>query len=94
VALGRPGGGGRAAGAAYRRLLDRAEDVVLLQKKAVRSPGDVRRAMGQRDAWLTRAADGAIVVWDGRDALLAKTVRTLEKEVGDEVWILDPGELG
>ena len=78
---------------AYRRLLDQADDVVLLQKKAVRTPTDVRRAMGQRDAWLTRSADAAIVVWDGRDALLGKVVRALEKEVGDEVWILDPAEL-
>jgi len=74
-------------------LLDQADDVVLLQKKAVRTPTDVRRAMGQRDAWLTRSADAAIVVWDGRDALLGKVVRALEKEVGDEVWILDPAEL-
>jgi len=79
--------------AAYRQLLEAARDVVLLQKKPVRSPGDVRRAMGQRDAWLTRAADGAVVVWDGRDALLAKQVKALEQEVGDEVWIVDPAEL-
>jgi len=79
--------------AAYRQLLDHAHDVVLLQKKAVRSPGDVRRAMGQRDAWLTRAADAALVVWDGKDSLLGKQVKALEAEVGDEVWIVDPGEL-
>ncbi len=79
--------------AAYRQLLDQAREVVLLQKKAVRSPGDVRRAMGQRDAWLTRAADAAVVVWDGKDSLLAKQVKALEQEVGDEVWIVDPGEL-
>ena len=79
--------------AAYRRLLDGAREVVLLQKKAVRSPGDVRRAMGGRDAWLTRSADAAIVVWDGRDALLGKAVRALEQQVGDEVWIIDPNEL-
>lgn len=80
--------------AAYRRLLDQAEEVVLLQTKAVRSPTDVRRAMGQRDAWLTRSADAAIVVWDGQDALLGKVVRALETAVGDEVWIVDPTEIG
>jgi ribonuclease HI/uncharacterized phage-like protein YoqJ len=78
----------------YRRLLAGAREVVLLQKKAVRSPGDVRRAMGQRDAWLARVADAAIVVWDGKDALLGKAVRALEQQVGDEVWIIDPAELG
>ena len=82
-----------AARESYRRLLAEAREVVLMQKKAVRSPGDVRRAMSQRDAWITRSADAAIVVWDGADALLGKTVRALEQQVGDEVWIVDPGEL-
>jgi ribonuclease HI/uncharacterized phage-like protein YoqJ len=82
-----------ASRAAYRRLVDHAREVVVLQKKDVRSPGDVRRAMGQRDAWLTRAADAAIIVWDGQDALLGKVVRALEQEIGDEVWIIDPNEL-
>ena len=79
---------------AYRLLLDAAREVILLQKTPVRSPSDIRRAMGQRDAWLARVADAAIVVWDGQDALLAKTVRALEQKVGDEVWIIDPTELG
>jgi ribonuclease HI/uncharacterized phage-like protein YoqJ len=79
---------------AYKRLLSAAREVVLLQKKPVKSNDDVRRAMGQRDAWLTRIADAAIVVWDGRDPMLAKQVKALEKEVGDEVWIIDPAELG
>jgi uncharacterized phage-like protein YoqJ len=82
-----------AARASYRRLRAEAREVVLLQKKSVRSPGDVRRAMAQRDAWIIRSADAAIVVWDGADALLGKTVRALEQQVGDEVWIIDPGEL-
>ena len=82
-----------AARASYRRLLAGAREVVLLQKKPVRSPGDVRRAMAQRDAWITRSADAAIVVWDGRDPLLGKAVKALEQQVGDEVWIIDPGEL-
>ncbi len=77
----------------YRRLLDGARQVVLLQKKPVPTATDVRRAMGQRDAWLARVADGALVVWDGRDPLLAKQVKALEKSVGDEVWIVDPSEL-
>jgi ribonuclease HI/uncharacterized phage-like protein YoqJ len=76
--------------AAYRRLVEGAREVVLLQKKA---PQVFRQAMGQRDAWLTRNADAAVVVWDGKDPILAKQVKDLEKQVGDEVWILDPGEL-
>ncbi len=68
--------------------------VVLLQKKAVRSPGDVRRAMGQRDAWLTR-------VGRRRHRRLGRPgpapgqgrSRPWRSEVGDEVWIIDPAEL-
>lgn len=76
---------------AYRRLVEGAREVVLLQKKP---PTDVRQALAQRDAWLTRNADAAIVVWDGHDALLAKQAKALEQQVGDEVWIVDPSELG
>jgi ribonuclease HI/uncharacterized phage-like protein YoqJ len=76
--------------AAYRRLVEGAREVVLLQKKA---PTDFRQAMGQRDAWLVRHADAAIVVWDGRDAILGRQVKALEQQVGDEVWIVDPSEL-
>ena len=45
------------------------------------SPGDVRRAMGQRDAWLARVADAAIVVWDGQDALAGQG-RQVTREAG------------
>jgi ribonuclease HI/uncharacterized phage-like protein YoqJ len=83
----------RESKAAYHRLIEGAREVVLLQRKPVKDNQDVRRAMGQRDAWLTRNADAAIVVWDGRDALLGKQVKALEKQVGDEVWIVDPSEL-
>ena len=49
--------------------------------------------MARRDAWLSRAADQAVVVWDGQDAALGKAVRSLEDRLGDDVWIMDPGEL-
>ena len=75
------------------RVIEGAREVVLLQKKPVKDSNDVRRAMGQRDAWITRNADAAIVVWDGKDQLLGKQVKALEKQVGDEVWIVDPADL-
>lgn len=78
---------------AYRRLVDGAREVVALQRKAVNGPTDVRRAMGQRDAWLARVADAGIVVWDGRDPLLAKAFKALEAQVGDEIWVVDPGDV-
>ncbi len=80
--------------ATYRRLVDSAQEVRLLQRKPVKSAADVSRAMGQRDAWLARVADAAIVVWDGKDARLSKAVKALEKAVGDEVWTVDPERAG
>jgi uncharacterized phage-like protein YoqJ len=77
----------------FRHLLDSAQEVRQLQRKPVKSAADVSRAMGQRDAWLARVADAAIVVWDGDDGRLAKAVKAMEKAVGDEVWIVDPHEL-
>ncbi len=77
----------------YRRLLDDAREVVLLQRKPVEGPHKVRGAMARRDAWLGRAADQAVVVWDGRDAALGKAVRSLEDQLGDDIWIVDPTEL-
>jgi ribonuclease HI/uncharacterized phage-like protein YoqJ len=77
----------------YRELLDAAREVVLLQRKPVDGPQKVRGAMARRDAWLGRAADQAVVVWDGQDAALGKAVRSLEDELGDDVWIVDPRDL-
>jgi ribonuclease HI/uncharacterized phage-like protein YoqJ len=82
-----------ASRARYRALLDAAREVVLLQKRPVDGPQKVRGAMARRDAWLARAADQAVVVWDGRDAALGRSVRSLEDLLGDDVWIIDPGEL-
>jgi uncharacterized phage-like protein YoqJ len=79
---------------AYDRLLDGAAEIVVLQQAPVRTPTEVRRAMGQRDAWLARVADAAIAVWDGRDPLVGKVVKALEATVGDEIWFVDPAELG
>jgi len=79
--------------AAYRRLLTGAREVVVLQRKPVSSPTDVRRAMGQRDAWLAEVADAGIVVWDGKDPLLAKAYKALEAQVGDEIWVVDPADV-
>ena len=48
-------------------------------------------ALRRRDAWLARHAHEAIVVWDGKDATVGRTVRALQDALGeDEVWVVSP----
>ena len=43
------------------------------------------------DAWLGRHGAEAIVVWDGEDPAVGRTVRSLQDHLGeDEVWVLEP----
>ncbi len=77
----------------YARLLDRAGHRVLLERAVPDSKHKVAGALARRDAWLTRQADEAVVVWDGRDPALGKLVRNLEDCLGDDVWIVDPAEV-
>jgi len=79
--------------ARFRALIDGARDVVLLQKKAPESKQKAGAALARRDAWLVRNVDEALLVWDGVDAGLGKLFRSLEDRLGDDVWVIDPGDL-
>jgi ribonuclease HI/uncharacterized phage-like protein YoqJ len=74
----------------YQDLLAGAREVVLLEKKVPDSKAKVAGSLRRRDAWLARSADEAVLVWDREDAQLGRLARTLEAELGDEVWILEP----
>jgi len=78
----------------FRSLLDRATEVRLLERKAPDSKQKAGAALGRRDAWLARHAAEAILVWDGEDPSLARLQRSLEDHLGEDVWVLDPHELG
>lgn len=77
----------------FRRLLARATDTILLQKRSPESKQKAAAAMRRRDAWLARNSTEAVLVWDGRDELLGKLHRSLEQHLGDDVWIVNPDEL-
>jgi len=50
-----------------------------------------RGALARRDAWLARHAAEAVVVWDGADGAVGRTVRSLRDHLGEEdVWVLEP----
>jgi ribonuclease HI/uncharacterized phage-like protein YoqJ len=77
----------------FKALIDAARDVVLLQKKAPESKQKAGAALARRDAWLVRNVDEALLVWDGRDDGLGRLFRSLEDRLGDDVWVIDPGDL-
>ncbi|MEM9035803.1 MAG: RNase H family protein [Actinomycetota bacterium] len=79
--------------ARFRRLVDGAVEVRTLRSEAPSSRQDAGKAIGTRDATITRWADEAIVVSDG-SADVERSAKRIEAAVGeDEVWRIDPSEL-
>src|SRR4051812_37772741 len=77
----------------YRKLLAGAATTVLVQHKAPDSKQKAGGALARRDAWLAREAHEAIVVWDGNDDRVGRTVRSLQDHLGEEdVWIVEPAK--
>ena len=75
----------------FETLVDAADQVVELERKAPSSPQQVGAALRRRDAWLARNVDEALLVWDGEDAALDKLHRTLVEHLGEEgVWVVPP----
>ena len=75
----------------FRQLLDQAASFVLLEAKQPATKQLAGAALRRRDAWLARHAHEAIVVWDGQDAPVGRTVRALQDALGeDEVWVVTP----
>ncbi len=68
-----------------------ARQARVLEKKVPDTNQKVAGSFRRRDAWMRRNADEAVVVWDGKDGLLGKVVRTLNDELGEEnVWVVEP----
>lgn len=75
----------------FQELVEGAERTVLLEKKAPASRQQVAAALRRRNGWLANQVDEAVVVWDGSDEAIGRTVRSLEDRLED-VWIVDPHE--
>jgi uncharacterized phage-like protein YoqJ len=79
----------------FDHIVDGAARVVTLQKHQPKSRQQFAPAFARRDAWLRKNAAEAVMVWDGSDAALGKLYRSLVDAVGEEeVWVIDPAELG
>lgn len=77
----------------FAALVEAAREVRTLQRRVPDTKAKIGGALRRRDAWLARNADEAVVVWDGRDELIGRQVRSLEDRLGDDVWIVRPQEL-
>ncbi len=75
----------------FRQLLDRAVSTIVVQDKSPATKQLAGAALRRRDQWIARHASEAIVVWDGDDATIGRTVRALQGALGeDEVWVIPP----
>jgi ribonuclease HI/uncharacterized phage-like protein YoqJ len=75
----------------FAELLAAAKDTVMMQSAVPSSRQAVAGAFARREAWLRRHADEAIVVFDGTDAGVGRTLRSFQDQLGEEqVWVLEP----
>lgn len=75
----------------FQKLLAGARQQVVMQDHPPETKHKAGAALTRRDAWLARHASEAIVVWDGADEMIGKTVRSLQDHLGEtEVWVVEP----
>lgn len=74
----------------FAQMLDRAAGVVCLQRRIPDTPRKAADALRRRDAWFREVADEALVVWDGDDRRVGRLVDALERELPDDVWVVEP----
>lgn len=75
----------------FRDLIAAAAEIVTVQARPPAGKPQAGAALSRRDAWIARHAHEAIVVWDGRDPMVGRALRSLQDHLGDEdVWIVEP----
>jgi ribonuclease HI len=80
-----------ASRARFAELVSGASKTITLDKKVPTSKQGAGLALGKRDDWLVRQVDRAVVVWDRADEGVARTVRSLEAQLGpDQVFFVAP----
>ncbi len=71
-------------------LIDGAAAVVRLERKVPDTPQRAGQALDRRNGWFRKVADEAIVVWDRTEPRVGRLVGDLERDMGDDVWIVEP----
>jgi ribonuclease HI/uncharacterized phage-like protein YoqJ len=74
----------------YRELVDKAVACITLSATKPTSKQAAGMASGRRNDWLIAHADAAIVVWDRKSSDLRGIATALERQLPDEVWIVEP----
>jgi len=78
----------------FQQLVDGARQARTLERKLPDSNQKMAGSFRRREGWIRRQAAEAIVVWDGKDGALGKTVRSLQDDLGEEnVWVVNPNKL-
>ncbi len=78
----------------FGELLAGAQTTLTLEKKKPDTKAKIGGSLRRREAWLARQANEAVVVWDGNEPFLGRTIRSLQDALGEEeVWIIDPNQL-
>jgi ribonuclease HI len=70
-------------------LVEGADAVVQLERAIPDTPQRAGQAMDRRNAWLRAVADEAVVVWDRKERRVGDMVRKFEKDMPDDVWIIE-----
>ena len=73
----------------FEQMLQGAADVVCLQRKVPDTPKRAAQALQRRNAWLRKVADEAVIAWDGADGRVGKVITAFEREMPDDVWVLE-----
>jgi len=76
----------------FRRAASSSDSVLTLEHKVPKTKQQAGAALSRRDGWLRSNLDQAVVVYDGRDTLVGRMVRSLEQRIGAEVWTVDPAD--
>jgi ribonuclease HI/uncharacterized phage-like protein YoqJ len=73
----------------YAGLLEQAESEIVMQATSPATKQAAGAALTRRTAWMAKAANEAIVVWDGHEPKLERVVHLLQDQLGeDEVWLV------
>jgi ribonuclease HI len=75
----------------FALLCQAALKVIVLSQTVPADRRSVGAALSQRDSWMARQADEAVIVWDRDDRAVASAVRSMQDHLGEEeVWVVEP----
>lgn len=73
----------------FRRCLEGAREVMVLEKKRPTDLEGRRKSLARRDGWLRSAADSVVFIADPADAESEESLSRWEKALGEDLWRLD-----